>query len=160
MRPFNLEQSTNLRELNPYGKTAKLVAVAVFALILTFCGVCSIDVDKLVSVKGLVTRASNVIPDIKEGFFKCSLCDFTITAGIEKGRITEPDRCQKCHSLHSMNLVHNRCKFADKQIIRLQETPGLLFCYFEHLSWSTDSFHPLLWPSSKTLFLMVKPLTL
>jgi len=26
-----------------------------------------------------------------------------------------------------MTLVHNRCKFADKQIVRLQETPGSLF---------------------------------
>jgi len=26
------------------------------------------DVDKLVSIKGLVTRVSQVIPDIKEGF--------------------------------------------------------------------------------------------
>ena len=82
--------------------------------------------DKLVSIKGLVTRASHIIPDIKEGFFRCSLCDFSVVVGIERGKITEPERCQKCRTLHSLNLVHNRCKFADKQIVRLQETPGTL----------------------------------
>ncbi|KAK4752091.1 hypothetical protein SAY87_020889 [Trapa incisa] len=41
------------------------------------------------------------------------------------GRIVEPTRCPKdeCAAQNSMSLVHNRCSFADKQIVRLQETP-------------------------------------
>lgn len=41
------------------------------------------------------------------------------------GRISEPTVCgkQECLTNNSMTLVHNRCRFADKQIVRLQETP-------------------------------------
>ncbi|KAG8643959.1 hypothetical protein MANES_11G087401v8 [Manihot esculenta] len=41
------------------------------------------------------------------------------------GRINEPTICmkQECLARNSMTLVHNRCRFADKQIVRLQETP-------------------------------------
>ncbi|KAL8170270.1 hypothetical protein V2J09_022074 [Rumex salicifolius] len=41
------------------------------------------------------------------------------------GRIDEPTNCGKeeCQAKNSMTLVHNRCRFADKQIVRLQETP-------------------------------------
>ncbi|CAN1255957.1 DNA replication licensing factor MCM4 [Linum perenne] len=41
------------------------------------------------------------------------------------GRISEPTLClkQECQARSSMTLVHNRCRFADKQIVRLQETP-------------------------------------
>ena len=43
VRPFGLDQSVNLRDLNPG------------------------DMDKLVSVKGLVIRATPIIPDMKDG---------------------------------------------------------------------------------------------
>lgn len=43
VRPFNLENSTNLRDLNPE------------------------DIDKMISVKGFVVRASQPIPELKEG---------------------------------------------------------------------------------------------
>ncbi|CAA3010047.1 DNA replication licensing factor MCM4 [Olea europaea subsp. europaea] len=41
-------------------------------------------------------------------------------------RINEPTICgkQECLAKNSMTLVHNRCRFADKQIVRLQETPN------------------------------------
>ncbi|KAK5178172.1 MCM DNA helicase complex subunit, partial [Cryomyces antarcticus] len=47
-RPFGLDNTINLRELNPG------------------------DMDKLVSVKGLVIRTTPVIPDMKDAFFRCS----------------------------------------------------------------------------------------
>ena len=42
---------------------------------------------------------------------------------IRQGRIQEPSACQNCSARNSMNLIHNRCLFADKQIVKLQETP-------------------------------------
>lgn len=47
VRPFNLDKSVNLRDLNPK------------------------DIDTIVSVKGLVIRATPVIPDMKEGTVGC-----------------------------------------------------------------------------------------
>lgn len=105
IRPYNLNAvRRGMRELNPN------------------------DIDKLVSVKGLVLRASAIIPDMKVAFFKCNVCDHTIAVEIDRGVISEPTKCprQVCGQVNSMAIVHNRSSFADKQVIKLQETPDLV----------------------------------
>lgn len=101
VRPFGGDKSINMRDLNPS------------------------DTDKLVVVKGLVIRATPVIPEMHRAFFRCSVCQNATTVMIDRGRIREPTRCPRdaCKSQASMVLIHNRCSFMNKQIIRLQETP-------------------------------------
>ncbi|WRT70901.1 uncharacterized protein IL334_007900 [Kwoniella shivajii] len=101
VRPFGGERSVNMRDLNPG------------------------DTDKLVSVKGLVIRATPVIPDMTTAFFRCMVCQHTVQADIDRGKINEPDRCPRdvCGMKGTMSLIHNRSDFTDKQVIRLQETP-------------------------------------
>ncbi|KAK5137987.1 hypothetical protein LTR08_005784 [Meristemomyces frigidus] len=101
VRPFGLDATINLRDLNPN------------------------DMDKLVSVKGLVIRTTPVIPDMKDAFFRCSVCHHTVKVDIDRGKIAEPTRCPRevCGQSNSMQIVHNRSGFADKQVIKLQETP-------------------------------------
>ncbi|KAI0031512.1 MCM2/3/5 family-domain-containing protein [Vararia minispora EC-137] len=100
IRPFGFP-SVNMRDLNPS------------------------DTDKLVCIKGLVIRATPVIPDMKVAFFRCLTCNHTVQVEIDRGKIDEPAVCPRdvCASPGSMQLVHNRCEFADRQVIRLQETP-------------------------------------
>ncbi|KAJ7594273.1 MCM-domain-containing protein [Mycena floridula] len=100
VRPFGLP-AVNMRELNPT------------------------DTDKLVCIKGLVIRATPVIPDMKTAFFRCLTCSHTEQVDIDRGKIEEPARCPRevCGSVGTMSLIHNRCEFADRQVIRLQETP-------------------------------------
>ncbi|KAF8630419.1 hypothetical protein AX15_002969 [Amanita polypyramis BW_CC] len=100
VRPFGLP-AVNMRELNPS------------------------DTDKLVCIKGLVIRATPVIPDMKVAFFRCLTCSHTVQVEIDRGKIEEPSRCPRdvCGSMGTMSLIHNRCEFADRQVIRLQETP-------------------------------------
>lgn len=83
------------------------------------------DTDKLVCVKGLVIRATPVIPDMKVAFFRCANCAHTVQVEIDRGRISEPARCPRdvCGAVGTLSLIHNRCEFADRQVIRLQETP-------------------------------------
>lgn len=99
-RPFG-EPTCNMRDLNPG------------------------DTDRLVAIKGLVIRATPIIPDMKKAFFRCNQCQHTYPVEIDRGRIAEPDRCPRevCSTLGSMTLIHNRSEFADRQIVRLQETP-------------------------------------
>lgn len=54
-------------------------------------------------------------------------CEQTMTVQVDRGRIMEPTRCprENCGADNTMSLVHNRCVFADKQVCRLQETPGI-----------------------------------
>ena len=85
------------------------------------------DIDKLVAVKGLVIRSSNIMPDMRTAIFRCSACGYGLNVENVKGRIEEPSRCPRdgCGQLKfTMTLIHNRCTFSDKQIVRLQETPG------------------------------------
>ncbi|KAJ3477536.1 hypothetical protein NLI96_g10401 [Meripilus lineatus] len=100
IRPFGIPP-INLRDLNPT------------------------DTDKLVCIKGLVIRATPVIPDMKTAFFRCLTCNHTTQGEIDRGKIEEPARCPRevCGSVGTMSLIHNRCIFADRQVIRLQETP-------------------------------------
>ncbi|KAJ3921144.1 cell division control protein 54 [Lentinula edodes] len=83
------------------------------------------DTDKLVCIKGLVIRATPVIPDMKVAFFRCLTCSHTIQVEISRGRISEPARCPRdvCASVGTMSLIHNRSEFADRQVVRVQETP-------------------------------------
>ncbi|KAJ5788709.1 DNA replication licensing factor Mcm4 [Penicillium paradoxum] len=99
--PFGLDKTVNMRDLDPA------------------------DMDTLVSIKGLVIRATPIIPDMKEGFFRCSTCSYGVQVDIDRGRITEPTICPRdsCKEKNSMQLIHNRCVFTDKQVIKLQETP-------------------------------------
>ncbi|KIY49746.1 MCM-domain-containing protein [Fistulina hepatica ATCC 64428] len=100
VRPFGVK-AVNMRDLNPS------------------------DTDKIVCIRGLVIRATPVIPDMKTAFFRCLTCSHTVQVEIDRGKIEEPSRCPRevCASVGTMSLVHNRCEFADRQVIRLQETP-------------------------------------
>ncbi|EPS58855.1 hypothetical protein M569_15957, partial [Genlisea aurea] len=101
-RIFNLKRSTTMRDLNPS------------------------DVEKMVSLKGMIIRCSSIIPEIKEAVFRCLVCGYySDPVAVDRGMINEPTICGKpeCVSKNSMTIVHNRCRFADKQIVKLQETP-------------------------------------
>jgi DNA replication licensing factor MCM4 len=62
---------------------------------------------------------------MKVAFFRCLTCSHTIQVEIDRGKIAEPARCPRdvCASVGTLSLVHNRCEFADRQVVRLQETP-------------------------------------
>ncbi|WOL18371.1 DNA replication licensing factor MCM4 [Canna indica] len=101
-RIFNLKSSVCMRNLNPS------------------------DIEKMISVKGMIIRCSSIIPEVKEAIFRCLVCGhYSEPILVDRGRITEPTRCirQECLATNSMTLVHNRCRFVDKQIVKLQETP-------------------------------------
>ncbi|CAH8262400.1 unnamed protein product [Arabidopsis lyrata] len=102
VRIFNLRTSTSIRNLNPS------------------------DIEKMISLKGMIIRSSSIIPEIREAVFRCLVCGyFSDPIIVDRGKISEPPTClkQECMAKNSMTLVHNRCRFADKQIVRLQETP-------------------------------------
>jgi DNA replication licensing factor MCM4 len=86
------------------------------------------DIDQLITIRGLVIRATPMIPDMRKAFFRCLKCNNTVSVDIDRGKIEEPARCPReaCNELGTMSLIHNRCDFADRQIVRLQETPDVV----------------------------------
>jgi len=60
---------------------------------------------------------------MKQAFFRCSVCAREETVAIDRGHIHEPVKCAGCKTAHPFRLVHNRCVFTDKQVVKLQESP-------------------------------------
>ena len=99
VRPYHLRNLSHMRSLDPQ------------------C------IDTLLSIRGMVVRTSPIIPDLKVAFFQCTICGQTEQITIDRGRITEPTSCPTCHVRHGYSMIHNRCYFSDKQMVRVQETP-------------------------------------
>ncbi|KAK0076374.1 hypothetical protein PV325_004816 [Microctonus aethiopoides] len=99
VRPFNVAKTRNMRLLNPE------------------------DIDQLITISGMVIRTSNVIPEMREAFFRCIICSFTTVVEVDKGRIAEPTVCTHCNNNYCFTLIHNRSHFSDKQMIKIQESP-------------------------------------
>jgi len=99
IRPFKVMETNDIRSLNPE------------------------DINKLKTVSGMVIRCSTVIPEMREAFFKCSVCDSSKAVEVDRGRISEPALCTHCNSNYSFQLIHNRSSYIDKQQVKLQESP-------------------------------------
>ena len=80
------------------------------------------DIDQLIAISGMVIRTSQLIPEMQEAFFQCQVCAHTARVEIDRGRIAEPCVCERCHTSHSMALIHNRSVFTDKQMVRAPST--------------------------------------
>jgi DNA replication licensing factor MCM4 len=80
--------------------------------------------DSLLSIKGMIVRASPIIPDLKVAHFACCICGHVLLVTLDRGRIAEPRQaCPTCSTKASFQLLHCRSLYADKQMVRLQETP-------------------------------------
>ena len=99
VRPHNLRKVYRIRELNPD------------------------HIDKLVTLRGIVIRNSDIVPEMKEAHFQCVKCGREEERSVQTGRIQEPTFCQNCNQRDSFQIVHNQCIFSDKQHVKVQETP-------------------------------------
>ena len=104
VRPFNMMEAKPMRDLNPS------------------------DIDKMVCVRGMVTRCTTIIPDLKLAYFKCLMCGFAPEyIQVDRGRVNEPPlKCTECGKPGTMTLIHNLCKFKNKQTVKMQETPDAI----------------------------------
>lgn len=99
VRPYNVTKTKSMRLLNPE------------------------DIDQLITITGMVIRTTNIIPEMREAFFKCIVCSFTASVEVDRGYIAEPTTCTHCNNNFCFTMVHNRSHFSDKQMIKLQELP-------------------------------------
>lgn len=94
----------------------------------------------------MVIRTSQLIPEMQEAFFQCQVCAHTARVEIDRGRIAEPSVCERCHTTHSMALIHNRSVFSDKQMVcaflgALEGIPiGILVLRASGLGWDSSFF--------------------
>ncbi|KAK2195628.1 bifunctional MCM domain/Mini-chromosome maintenance complex protein 4/P-loop containing nucleoside triphosphate hydrolase/Nucleic acid-binding [Babesia duncani] len=95
------------------------------------------DIDTLVSLKGVIVRCSDVIPEMTMAAFKCvdqkktglnttEKCTQESYEYVIQGEVNEPTLCPNCRNRGSFELWHNMCCFASKQLIKLVEMPDSL----------------------------------
>uniref|UniRef100_A0A166IFE5 DNA replication licensing factor MCM6 n=1 Tax=Daucus carota subsp. sativus TaxID=79200 RepID=A0A166IFE5_DAUCS len=82
------------------------------------------EIGKLVAVRGVVTRTSEVRPELLQGTFKCLECATIIKNVEQQFKYTEPSICMNpmCSKGKSFALLRQDSKFADWQRVRMQET--------------------------------------
>ena len=83
------------------------------------------DIGKLGGIEGLVTKATEVRPRVVEAVFECPFCGHIFSVEQTGGRqFKEPRECEGCdRKVQHFKLLVDRCKFANTQKIRLQESP-------------------------------------
>lgn len=82
------------------------------------------EIGKLVAVTGVVTRTSEVRPELLQGTFKCLDCGTVIKNVEQQFKYTEPIICMNatCQNKARWALLRQESKFADWQRVRMQET--------------------------------------
>jgi len=99
VRPHNLRRVYRIRELGPS------------------------HIEKLVSLRGIVIRTSDIVPEMKEAHFTCSKCFRVEERSVTMGRIVEPTWCVNCEQRDTFMPNFNASIFSDKQHVKVQETP-------------------------------------
>ncbi|ABW98291.1 mcm4 (nucleomorph) [Hemiselmis andersenii] len=79
------------------------------------------NLNKLLTLKGIVVKHSTRLPVMTSAFFRCEICSFETFSFIERGKLIEPVYCYCCKNFHSFKNILNRSNFSDKQFISLQE---------------------------------------
>ncbi|NHN46404.1 helix-turn-helix domain-containing protein [Halostella sp. JP-L12] len=80
-------------------------------------------VNKLVSVRGIVRKATDVRPKIEEAAFECQRCGTLTRVPQSSGDFQEPHECQGCERQGPFQINFDQSEFVDAQKIRVQESP-------------------------------------
>ncbi|MFC6716175.1 minichromosome maintenance protein MCM [Natrialbaceae archaeon GCM10025810] len=79
--------------------------------------------NKLVQVRGIVRKATDVRPKIEEAAFECQLCGTLTRIPQSTGDFQEPHECQGCERQGPFRVNFDQSEFVDSQKLRIQESP-------------------------------------
>ncbi len=80
-------------------------------------------VNRLVSVQGIVRKATGVRPKITEAAFECQRCGTLTRIPQAGGDFREPHECQGCERQGPFRINHDQSEFIDAQKLQVQESP-------------------------------------
>ncbi|ELZ28852.1 MCM family protein [Halosimplex carlsbadense 2-9-1] len=78
---------------------------------------------QLISVQGIVRKATDVKPKITQAAFECQRCGTLTRIPQESGDFQEPHECQGCERQGPFRINFDQSEFIDAQKIRVQESP-------------------------------------
>jgi replicative DNA helicase Mcm len=80
-------------------------------------------IGKLVSVKGIIRKATDVRPKVTEAAFECQRCGTMTYIPQSDGGFQEPHECQGCERQGPFRVNFDQSEFIDSQKLRIQESP-------------------------------------
>ena len=80
-------------------------------------------VGNLVSVQGIVRKATDVRPKMQQAAFECQRCGTMTRIPQSDGDFQEPHECQGCERQGPFQINFDQSEFVDSQKIRVQESP-------------------------------------
>ena len=80
-------------------------------------------IGKLISVQGIVRKATDVRPKITDSAFECQRCGTMNYIPQTDGGFQEPHECQGCERQGPFRINFDQSEFIDAQKIRVQESP-------------------------------------
>lgn len=80
-------------------------------------------IGTIISISGVMMRASEVKPLLIDATFKCRRCGELLYQPQEDGRYVEPDQCTVCGKKTPVRLIPEKSTFRDWQKVRIQESP-------------------------------------
>ena len=80
-------------------------------------------IGQLVSVQGIVRKATDVRPKITDSAFECQRCGTMNYIPQQDGEFQEPHECQGCERQGPFRINFDQSEFIDAQKIRVQESP-------------------------------------
>jgi replicative DNA helicase Mcm len=80
-------------------------------------------VNRLVTVRGTVNKATDVRPKMREAAFECQRCGTITQIPQSGGDFQEPHECKGCERQGPFGLNYDQSDFVDSQKLRVQESP-------------------------------------
>ena len=78
---------------------------------------------QLIAVQGIVRKATDVRPKVREAAFECQRCGTLTRIPQSGGDFQEPHECQGCERQGPFRINFDQSEFVDAQKIRVQESP-------------------------------------
>ncbi len=85
-------------------------------------GLRSDDINHLISVEGIVRKATDVRPKVVEAVFECQRCGGE-TVIEQSGEFKDPYQCVSCERKGPFELLEDKSRFVDSQKLQVQESP-------------------------------------
>ncbi|MFB6118280.1 LAGLIDADG family homing endonuclease [Halosegnis sp.] len=80
-------------------------------------------VGNLIAVQGIVRKATDVRPKMRQAAFECQRCGTMTRIPQSDGEFQEPHECQGCERQGPFAINFDQSEFVDSQKIRVQESP-------------------------------------
>ncbi len=84
------------------------------------------DINTLIAVSGIVRKATDIRPKVREAAFECQRCGTITRISQGKGEMQNPHECTGCERQGPFRINVDQSEFIDSQQIRIQESPESL----------------------------------